>query len=1081
MSLFTKLFGLGDSDHYNKGIEYYNRGEYDKAVVEFETAIASNTNKSDPYYQLGMFYAAETHAHLGFSFYKTGDLERAEEQFKKAVEENARYPDLHYHLGVISEKRGQHEQAIGSLEKAIEINPEYMEAYCYLAIALSEIGRRDEAMKAFEKATRFGLAVPIPEPPRLAEVSERFLRPPYDELKDAMSTKEDFRTLVNEAVTAHNVGESEKAINQLRDAVALRPQYPDLRCRLAIMEGEVGRFDEAIAELDKALDTNPNYVDALFYRGVYALKLAKYRDACESLKRAVDLRPDYWDLRCYLGIAFFKRGMFDESRAELLQVTKECPKYSLAHYYLGMTSLSSRKMEEATEAFKVAFDDPRFRTDMPGESADILLESGDYDAAIERYTVAISENPDYADLHCGLGVAFMARSRFEDAERELERALEINQEYAEAHACLGRVKALLDKEEGAIEHLEKALSLRPGYADLHRELADRYIANERHSEAIAELEKAVAINARSSRTGPRATGSSERCGCDPGTERDMSHRETSPLPNETWLRGSPDSLGTGPERLSVVLCYPATYPLGMSNLGFQAALAAFRGIPGVRCERAFWDPTDARRGRSLESGTPLSAFDVVAFSVSFEGDFLVVPALLAAGGIPVASADRSVDDPLVVLGGICSILNPEPVAAFVDAVLVGAAEGLVPPFVDELARGGRKEKEETLGSLARLPGVYVPSLYRVDRRPDGRIAGFASEDDAPLPVVPAQAPSGSGAPQSLVLSEDTHFGRAFLIEVYRGCGRGCRFCAAGHVYRPLCARPVEEILDAVREALPHTKKVGLVTAALGDHPDVRELLDSLARLGAEVTIASMRAENVDSELARLLVASGVRSVTIAPETGTEPLRKIIGKPTADGAIVEAARALRGAGLERLKLYFMVGLPGERADDVEAIPGLVREVRSAFVAGRAGARLSASVAGFVPKARTPFQWVAMEEEKVLRAKLAALRRGIAGGSGTGFTSAGPREAWREAVLSRGGRDIAPAIARFALEGLPWKASLKRSGVDAVAVAGLERAPDEVFPWEIVEAGVPKEKLLASYRAARSLITDRDDAGGSTREK
>ena len=178
MSLFTKLFGLGDSDHYNKGIEYYNRGEYDKAVVEFEEVVATITDTSDPYYQLGMFYAAETHAHLGFAFYQQGNLTRAEEQFRSAIDENARYPDLHYHLGVICEKQGRHDEAIEALQSAVTINPEYMEAYCQLAIALSESGRSDEAVKAFEKATKFGLSVPMPDTPHIAEARDRYLKPP---------------------------------------------------------------------------------------------------------------------------------------------------------------------------------------------------------------------------------------------------------------------------------------------------------------------------------------------------------------------------------------------------------------------------------------------------------------------------------------------------------------------------------------------------------------------------------------------------------------------------------------------------------------------------------------------------------------------------------------------------------------------------------------------------------------------------------------------------------------------------------------------------------------------------------------
>jgi radical SAM superfamily enzyme YgiQ (UPF0313 family) len=512
----------------------------------------------------------------------------------------------------------------------------------------------------------------------------------------------------------------------------------------------------------------------------------------------------------------------------------------------------------------------------------------------------------------------------------------------------------------------------------------------------------------------------------------------------------------------------------MSNLGFHAALRAFLERPGVSCERAFLDPPLSAVGSSYETGTPLAEFDLLAFSVSFEADFLGLARTLDASGVPLWSSERGDDDPIVVMGGVCASLNPEPVAPFLDAVLVGDADSLVPPAVSALAASRGLGRPERLRRLAEVPGAYVPSLYAVERERGGAIAGFSAAAGAPLPVRPALDPPGTRPASSVALSAGAHFERMFLVEASRGCSWDCRFCAAGHVYHPAGFRPAAAVLTAVEDALPRTRRVGLVSAALVDHPESKAILARLVDLGAEVNVSSLRIERVDDELAALLARAGVRTVTLAPEAGREDLRAVLGKCVSDDDVMAAVASLARAGIETLRLYFMVGVPGERDEDVDAIAALVRRIRAEFTAGRPGIAVAVSASALVPKPRTPFQWIPMADERTIRRRITRLRRRLAAEKIYRFSSLGPREALREGALARGGRGMASAIERSALGRVPWKAALRRSGVDVEAIVAREYGADEIFPWEIVQAGVRRERLLASLETSRSLVERRADA-------
>jgi len=554
--------------------------------------------------------------------------------------------------------------------------------------------------------------------------------------------------------------------------------------------------------------------------------------------------------------------------------------------------------------------------------------------------------------------------------------------------------------------------------------------------------------------------------------------------HEVWLTRRPDATRAPADSLTVALCYPESYALGMSNLGFQTALQSFSQHPHVHCERAFLDAAlpgadgfapphagaagdpgiVAATARTQDTGTPISEFDVVAFSVSYEPDYMGLAKMLHEAGIPLRSSERGDDAPVVVMGGVAALLNPEPVADLLDAVAVGDATALAPALADSLLASRGSPRERRMRLLAQVPGIYVPALYEPVYGADGGITGLDAASGAAVPVR-AVWPARRGVAETCVLSDGSHFGDTYLIEVSRGCARRCRYCAAGHVYGPTTFHPAAEISDRVSNVLKETGRVGLVSAALADHPEVRDVLSELGECGAEVTISSLHADRVDESLASLLVAAGVRTVTLAPETGAERLRSVAGKPMTDRDLLAAASALGRAGVESLKLYFMVGLPWERDADVDAIDTLARRMFEEFASGRLGARVSAGVSPFVPKPRTPFQWLPMASERELREKLSRVRRALSAGRRIEVTASGPREARREGVLARGGRELSEAIVLHGVENVPWKAAMRRSGVDPARIIDRERGEDEVFPWDILEVGVPRQRLLTSLRRAR----------------
>ncbi len=526
-------------------------------------------------------------------------------------------------------------------------------------------------------------------------------------------------------------------------------------------------------------------------------------------------------------------------------------------------------------------------------------------------------------------------------------------------------------------------------------------------------------------------------------------------------------------RIGVALLYPNRYAVGMSNLGFQAVYRLLNAFDDVVCERAFLPEEDEPGEAPLltfESGRPVAAAEVVAFSLSFENDALNLVRMLARAGLAPLAADRGADHPLVVGGGVACSLNPEALAPLVDAFLLGEAECTLPAFVEVLR--AEREREARLRLLARrVPGAYVPAFYRVVHAASGEIAGREPLADVPERIRSPILAELAGRPpaRSAVLTPHTVFGRTVLIETGRGCRRGCRFCSAGFLYRPPRMHTDRDLDEAVAAAARHLPQVGLVGAAVSDHPALDALCNRFAAQGVRFSFSSLRADTLSPERLAALRESGVKTATLAPEAGSERLRRVIRKGLTEEQILAAASELVAAGIPNLKLYFMLGLPTETRDDAAAIAELVKRIRHRFLRASRGrgaiGTLTVSVNAFVPKPVTPFQWAAMAETAELKDRLALLERELRRVPNVRLHADVPRWAYIQALLARGDRRVGELLLHVHATGGNWRRALRHSVLNADWFVLRERPAEETLPWDFIEHPVSREYLRQEYERAQ----------------
>lgn len=501
-------------------------------------------------------------------------------------------------------------------------------------------------------------------------------------------------------------------------------------------------------------------------------------------------------------------------------------------------------------------------------------------------------------------------------------------------------------------------------------------------------------------------------------------------------------------RIPVALVYPNSYYLGMSNLGVHALYRLLNGYDNIVGERVFWEPENRDNPSppiSLESQRPLSDFAAVVFSISYELDYFNVVSILKSGGIPLYAQDRSQSHLLLIAGGPCIMANPAPLSPFFDALAIGEAEPLLPEILPVISGGG--SRDDQLKALSLLPGVYVPQYY--SGKPVARQWAQKLDD---FPVA------------SAVLTRDTELGDLYLIEAERGCNWGCRFCLVSQCFAPMRYRSVDSLLAQAEEGLKYRKRLGLVGAAVSSHPQIEELLPKLTEMGAELSISSLRIAPLSPVVLKELAKGGAKTVTLAPEAGSQRLRQLVKKGITEDDIIRAVEKVVGEGIRQIKLYFIIGLPSETDEDIEAIIKLALKCKETIDKKRSGCRLTLNISPFVPKAGTPFQWLPMEQPAILNRRLVVIKNNLMP-KGIKVKAESPAWSQLQGVLARGDERLAGVLADS--EGLSlaaWRQAAEKHEIDIDFYAHQRWDVSQKLPWGMIELGTKTGHLESELSRA-----------------
>ncbi|MBF0117890.1 MAG: radical SAM protein [Desulfobacterales bacterium] len=516
--------------------------------------------------------------------------------------------------------------------------------------------------------------------------------------------------------------------------------------------------------------------------------------------------------------------------------------------------------------------------------------------------------------------------------------------------------------------------------------------------------------------------------------------------------------------IRVALAYPNVYSVGMTNLGFQAVYYILNQCEGVVCERVFLSGLVPKN---------LSSFDIIAFSISFENDYPNLLTILDNSNIPFLSKDRNKSHPLILAGGVTTFLNPEPISPFIDVFLLGEAEVVLPEFLEVF--NVKDERKLLLKSLAQnVDGIYVPSFYDVCYNDHGTVTSFSPFKDVKKIVKRVYLKEISNTPtQTKIVDSDTIFNDTFLVEVARGCSHNCRFCAAGYVYRPPRFRSFESISKSMEEGASLSTSIGLVGAAVSDLPDIDKLCEPFYQKGIRIAFSSLRADSIRCNIINMLKKSGAKTVTIAPDAGSERMRRVINKGITEDNILEAVDVLVINNILNLKLYFMIGLPTETIDDIDDIVKLCKSIKCKFLSasktkGRIG-EITVNINSFVPKPFTPFQWASMDNIKILKQKANRIKEGLKKIANIRIHLDIPRWAYVQALFSRGDRRVSDILVLSHKNNGNWPKTFKETSLNSDFYVLRERDVKEILPWDFIDNGINKSFLINEWQKAISEKT------------